>query len=252
MALAASLRFADSDTYPADGGFNAWGHATHWHTYGQFIYAAVGSCTVLVGDRTLVIDPSAGVWIPAGVPHSAQFSRDFVPIVFGLGGGLAEHSAVTSLVVSTEVRDDLLLWHREPDEGKCAQHAAALLSRLRPAAHRPLPLVIPAGPLTAPIANSLRSRPGDMATLDDWARRLHTSSASIRRAFRTETGMPFSQWRTMFRLNASLAYLQAGTPVAVAANRVGFESSNGYAMAFRRHFSCRPTEFARTTRRLAG
>jgi len=87
-----------------------------------------------------------------------------------------------------------------------------------------------------------------MRTLDEWARELHTSSASIRRAFRAETGMPFSQWRTMFRLNASLRYLQDGMPVSVVANRVGFESSNGYAMAVRRHFSCRPTEFARTSR----
>jgi len=106
--------------------------------------------------------------------------------------------------------------------------------------------------LTGPVAQSLRVRPNDIRTLDEGARQLHTSSASIRRAFRAETGMPFSQWRTMFRLNASLPYLQAGIPVSVVANRVGFESSNGYAMAFRRHFSCRPTEFARTTRRLAG
>ncbi|MET0863214.1 MAG: AraC family transcriptional regulator [Nakamurella sp.] len=247
-----TLRLAESDTYPPDGGFDAWGHATHWHTFGQFIYAAVGYCTVVVGERTLVIDPSVGAWIPAGVPHSARFSRDFVPIVFALDGGLAGHTDVTPLSISAEIRAELLLWHREPDDDKCALFAAALLGRLRPAEQRPLPLIAPCGSLTAPVAESLRAQPNDARTLDEWARLLHTSSASIRRAFRAETGMPFSQWRTMLRLNASLPYLRGGLPVSVVANRVGFESSNGYAMAFRRHFACRPTEFARTTSSLAG
>jgi len=40
------------------------------------------------------------------------------------------------------------MWHREPDEDKCAHYAAALLGRLQPSEHRPLPLIVPAGSLT--------------------------------------------------------------------------------------------------------
>lgn len=89
------------------------------------------------------------------------------------------------------------------------------------------------------MAGALLRSPEDQRTATEWAESLHTSSTSLRRAFRNETGLAFSEWRTRVRLNRSLDLLDRGHQVGTAA-RVGFVSTNGYIMAFRRHFGCTP------------
>ncbi|MFE6856620.1 helix-turn-helix transcriptional regulator, partial [Streptomyces sp. NPDC057674] len=82
--------------------------------------------------------------------------------------------------------------------------------------------------------------PEDQRTATEWAESLHTSSTSLRRAFRNETGLAFSEWRTRVRLNRSLDLLDRGHLVSAVAARVGFTSTNGYILAFRKHFDCTP------------
>lgn len=228
--------------------FNAQGHSTHWHTLGQFLYAAIGSAQVLIGDRSFDVTPNRALWIPAGIRHSARFSADLVPIVCNIDADLGDLGSGTALNVGPDLRAALLTWHREPDERRSTEFRSTLLGRLRQPGPLPLPLQIPDGRLTGPIAARLLTCPSDPRTIAHWAPVLHSSSASVRRAFRAETGLSFTQWRTVFRLNASLPLLVDGTAIATAAHRVGFESTNGYTMAFRRHFGCTPSSFARSDR----
>ncbi|MFG2989441.1 helix-turn-helix transcriptional regulator [Streptomyces sp. NPDC048257] len=81
---------------------------------------------------------------------------------------------------------------------------------------------------------------------------LYTSSTSLRRAFRAETGMPFSEGRTRLRLNHSLSLLEQGQLVSTAAARVGFVSTNGYIVAFRRHSGQTPGAYVRSSLDRAG
>jgi|GEM_PF-1039035 len=96
------------------------------------------------------------------------------------------------------------------------------------------------GPLTAPIAQALVDDPASTLTLDEWAARLHVSPVSIRRAFLTETGMPFSRWRTRARLRLAVERLRAGEPVTAVAHAVGM-SHNGLLAACRRDLGLPPS-----------
>ncbi len=87
--------------------------------------------------------------------------------------------------------------------------------------------------------------PGDPRTASEWAESLYTSSTSLRRAFRAETGLAFSEWRTRLRLNHSLHLLAAGHMVSTVAARVGFVSTNGYILAFRRYFGETPGAYVK-------
>ncbi|MGW1144023.1 helix-turn-helix transcriptional regulator, partial [Streptomyces sp. NPDC002454] len=95
------------------------------------------------------------------------------------------------------------------------------------------------------VALALDRDPGDPRTATEWAQELYTSSTSLRRAFRAETGLAFSEWRTRLRLNHSLPLLAQGQLVSTVAARVGFVSTNGYILAFRRHFGRTPGAYVR-------
>jgi AraC-like DNA-binding protein len=70
------------------------------------------------------------------------------------------------------------------------------------------------------------------------------NSTSLRRAFRAETGLPLSEWRTRLCLNHSLTLLEQGHMVSAVAAWVGF-STNGYILAFRRYFGQTPGTYVR-------
>ncbi len=76
---------------------------------------------------------------------------------------------------------------------------------------------------------------------------MYVSSTSLRRAFRAETGLAFSEWRTRLRLNRSLDLLAEGHMVGIGAARVGFAGTNGYILAFRRYFGQTPGAYVRRT-----
>lgn len=199
------------------------------------------------------------MWVPAGVTHSARFDVEFCPVV--LEGpprtGTAPHDApddepaARTVPVDPEQRAALLATRR--DHTRTSRTLRTLLAAPgdsttpgdpRPrAAARPGPAQDPGrlhGPLTAPIAQALAEDPASNLTLDEWAARLHVSPVSIRRAFLTETGVPFSRWRTRARLDIAVDRLRAGEPVTAVAHAVGL-SHNGLLAACRRDLGLPPS-----------
>lgn len=235
-------RAAEADTHPPEAAFGAWGHDEHWHPYGQFIYAAAGSCTVTVDGADFTIDETRAVWIPPRMPHSARFTPGFSGLLRSTGADNPSAEPLT-LVADEELRRTLLAsaWEDNNIDDVLAAEFARLVGTMDGGT---LALVEPRSPLISPIAAALRIDPADPRTLDDWAAELHSSSISIRRAFRQETGLPFSEWRTRVRLNASIDRLRIGDSVSSAAHAVGF-SHNGLLAAFHRHLDCAPSMLCR-------
>ena len=70
-----------------------------------------------------------------------------------------------------------------------------------------------------------------------------TSASTLRRAFVTETGLTFSEWRTRARLDAALPLLAARVSVGQVACQVGYASRSGFVDAFRRQFGHPPATY---------
>ncbi|MFG3104421.1 AraC family transcriptional regulator [Streptomyces sp. NPDC048182] len=222
----------------------AGGHPLHVHDFHQFLYPALGRISVSALGRSHEMSPSVALWIPAGVEHSARFSADAVIVVETFDAArFALHCAVPTPVNVTEAQRLLLLGRtRDAEADDDDPEVFAALSAGHP---HSLPLPQPVTPAALAVAAALARTPGDARTATEWAAELYTSSTSLRRAFRAETGMAFSEWRTRLRLNHSLPLLDQGQLVGAVAAQVGFVSTNGYILAFRRHFGRTPGVYVR-------
>lgn len=220
---------------------NAWGHSAHAHTFGQLVHAISGRATFSIHDldgsvtSTHTIDTMSAIWIPPMVWHSARFAAEFAPSAHVLDLDRRE-AQVRILVVDTAVRTELLATQWRRDRELRATRAA--LAAQDPATQGPPPQ--PTGTIAGAIAQALDRDPADGRSLDDWSSELHTSTATIRRAFKTETGLTYSQWRTRHRLHAALTLLRHGHRPSWTAAAVGY-SEAGLTAAVRRQFACAPS-----------
>ncbi|MFT4010916.1 MAG: AraC family transcriptional regulator [Nocardioidaceae bacterium] len=228
---------------------HSWGHAPHVHDFHQFLHVAIGHAVVGVEGMAFRLSSSVGLMVPAGTWHSARFSDDclIMPFAFPAGNALP-YDGPTQIAITSERRHLLLAEGRRllDDDGDGSRELFdALVDDLAE-------LTVPA-PVREParaVAEAILADPADPSTVTDWAARSFVSPSSLRRAFRSETGLSFTEWRTRARINASIPMLERGEMVSLVAQRVGFASANGYILAFRRYFGQTPGVFVNSQREL--
>ncbi|GHA87629.1 AraC family transcriptional regulator [Streptomyces termitum] len=232
---------------PDEVRITATGHPTHTHDFHQLLYAPLGRITVTTPDGEHALSSPVALWLPAGTPHSARFDPEslvlaepFDPVAHPL-----PFARATAVRLDGDAHRRLLARTRGDGEEDGRAGLFAALTRTGTGHAARLPLPHPTGEATRAVAGALLRRPDDPRTATEWAESLYVSSTSLRRAFRTETGLAFSEWRTRARLNHSLDLLTRGQQVGTVAARVGFTSANGYIMAFRRHFGRTPGAWTR-------
>jgi AraC-like DNA-binding protein len=93
------------------------------------------------------------------------------------------------------------------------------------------------------ISKTLQAHPADSRTLEDWAREVSTSSRTLARLFRAETGTSFIHWRQQVRVLASLPRLAAGESIANVAFDLGYETPGAFAAMFRRLMGVVPSRY---------
>lgn len=108
---------------------------------------------------------------------------------------------------------------------------------------------MPRGGGARAVAEELVRDPAIDLTVEQWAARVLTSPRTLRRDFRSATGLTFEQWRLRCRLSAGVDLLIAGYGVDQVASRVGFAGRSGFTRAFKQQFGTTPHGLQR---RLAG
>ncbi|TDQ45642.1 AraC family transcriptional regulator [Actinorugispora endophytica] len=225
---------------PCDTFWEEHSHPTH-----ELLWNRQGASSATVGRRIWTITPTAGLWIPAGTPHSgwapagtwhrsAQFGVHAVP-------------SISDRPVAVEVTPLLRLLLDRLDTGGIVSEprsrTEAMVVDLLVPAQRELLLQIPASPLLAPIVAAVRDDPADTTTLAVWAARLGVSTRTITRAFRSETGLGFSRWVATARVQHAVAMLTRGDEIDEVAARTGYHSVSAFGVAFRRITGLSPGRF---------
>ncbi|MFE7781604.1 AraC family transcriptional regulator [Streptomyces nigrescens] len=222
--------------------------ARHRHEHHQLAWARRGVLAVRATGTTWVLPPSMALWIPAGTPHAtgaagpALFrSLYFLPDRCPVGW-----SAPTVVGVSPLLRELIsYLSDGALDPAARERAEAVVLDQLRPVSVATVQAPMPQDPRARRVAEALRADPSDGRTLAEWGTRVGASGRTLARAFVTDTGMPYGQWRTRVRLQAAMPLLAGGATVAAVAARVGYASPSAFVAAFRRAVGVPPgTYFA--------
>ncbi|WP_231750292.1 MULTISPECIES: AraC family transcriptional regulator [unclassified Dietzia] len=217
----------------------------HSHPTHELLWNRSGASTVTIGARTWSITPSVGLWIPAGVLHSAAtpagtwYRTAHVDV--------RTDSPLPTEPVAVEVTPLLtLLLERLVDQTLEARSRELteqmVFDLLEPSPHALL-VQRPDSELLRPIVTALESHPGDDRSLTEWAARLGVSERTVTRAFRAETGLSFGAWQAAFRAQHASVLLGSGVPVDEVAVRVGYSSASAFGAAFRRTTGLTPGQF---------
>lgn len=214
----------------------------------RLLYPSRGVMTLHTRRGSCVVPPLRGYWLPAGEEYRMEAP-----------GGLEMHTVycqgLASLCpvqggvvpVSPLMREIILALEGQSaagDDFSPLPRIGVLLTGQLAAQERP-PLALPriaAGPLRC-IADALATDPADARGLQDWARELATSTRTLARAFRRETGMSFREFRLQVRLRAAMERLAGGERVTAVAHALGFGTASNFSTMFRRATGVTPRAY---------
>jgi AraC-like DNA-binding protein len=221
-----------------------------WHTHRdhQLAWAASGVLTVRTRESAWVLPPTRALWIPAGLRHETLSSGTAtMQSAYVRPARCAISWTEPTPVSASPLLAELIGYLADP--GLPADHRAnaeaVLVDILRPVAMTTIEVRMPVDGRARDVADEIAANPADGRTLAEWGREVGASERTLARAFIADTGMSFGRWRTLLRVQASLAELARGEPVGNVARRVGYDSDSAFVQAFRRETGVTPAAYFR-------
>lgn len=219
----------------------------HSHPTHELLWQADGAGSVQIGRDRWSTSPNIGLWIPAGTLHSGRSPAHATTFAAHFSTTRVAPLADAPVAVEITALLSLLLQRlAEPNLGEQSRSATETLTLdvLTPARHQPR-IRIPTSPLLAPIVAATLADPAQSATLQSWAQTLGTSPRTLTRAFNSETGMTFSDWVRLVRIDHACSLLARADPIDEIAQECGYQSATSFGVAFRRVMGITPGSFRR-------
>ncbi len=222
-------------------------HAHHQH---ELLWSEGGIVTLEADGRAWSIPPALGVWIPADIPHRASTvgaARVRATYLTGIEGHMtAVPQAVMGIALSDALR--ILLLHNlqaNLDAQARLRLQRVILDLLAPAPTTSFDLSMPSSPHLRSIADAVLADPADKRTTATWARLLGMHERTLARQFEGETGITFTQWRILARLQVAIRELANGEAVVSISRRLGYRNPSTFIEHFRSLTGQTPAEYAR-------
>ncbi|OUZ09151.1 hypothetical protein BHE97_11695 [Aeromicrobium sp. PE09-221] len=226
--------------------------APHAHPTHELLWNTTGASTVSVEDRTWIISPGIGVWMPAGTVHFGVASAGTSQRATHFH--IEETPALADEPMTVEITPLLSLLLTRLEDTSLSDRSRTLTEQLvfdviQPSPHRLL-VQVPSSGMPALIAERVLANPSDRCGLNEWARELRVSTRTIARSFRAQTGLSFHQWQTAVRAQHAIAYLADDLTVEEVAGLVGYSSPSAFVVAFRRATGLTPGRFRPSSGRM--
>lgn len=196
-----------------------------------------------------VVPPQRAVWIPPNVEHDVHMvtsvaMRTVYVVEEALPNAPKESCVVAVPALLREmILEALRLPRPYPLGGAEERLFRVLLDRITFRDVVPLHLPMPATRALLDIARALERDPSDDRTLGAWAKASGSSSRTLARAFRRETGITFGAWRAQLRLMRALELLALRHSVTDVALSLGYDSTSAFISKFRRHLGTTPARY---------
>ncbi len=222
----------------------------HTHPAHELLSAITQGVTVATEDSVHVLPRGSAIWIPAGCPHTVRAGAGNTMRCTWFETSALPDALTRPTVLTTSALLDGVLRHLDTEHGSDRRERAEAfaLDLLSTDAQPDSGLPQPSTHWLRDVTTALAASPRENRTVEQWAASCAVSVRTFTRRFQSETGMSFSEWRARLRVQAAMAELAAGTPVASVARGVGFESPSAFTTAFRRETGVTPIAFARGIR----
>lgn len=237
--------------YSADATFKETG----WHHHDVAVLGCMeaGIMGIRTEKASIVLSSGMMVFVPAFCSHlEAGMGSEVTGWYLSLPSDRI-HFMPKELSV-LEMSDLLLLlckrivsWGPIKRSDKTPSQKRLVLTFLDELAHSktaaPLSIPMPRQPALCLVAKQIMENPGDMQTIDHWARVAAMSRRSFTQYFGDETGMSFARWRQLVKIHESLKLLATGKSVTEVALDLGYQNTSTYIAIFRKQFGVSPTKY---------
>lgn len=208
-----------------------------------------GSAVVRCGEHDVELREGQMLWIPAGTWHALRLRANSVIFPFEFPAATTSTTLTDVTVVRVDAEEKLVLLALYQSESTILRPSVDIRRYVLEALERSLAgeraPVLPRTPAAQALARALLREPGDPRRLVDWALEVHSSARSLERAFKSETGRTFQQWRTECRMAAAVRLLRGGASVTAVTHRVGYDNPSSFARAFRSIHGVPPSQLTR-------
>ena len=226
-----------------------------WHSHPryQLVYGAQGVMTVDTrGDahgETWVVPPQRAVWLPPGIEHRILTSSQvkFRTLYVAPEAAHAMPQRCEAFAITPLLRELILRATELPVEydetGTGGRVMQLILDELASLVRLPYNLPMPESKVLSSICRALVDAPNDRVTIEELGSRHGTTTRTLARRFRRETGMSFSEWRRRARLLRALAWIAEGRPILAVALDLGYDSPSAFSAMFKREFGLPPSQY---------
>lgn len=209
------------------------GHDTHEHDVPHLIHVVAGVAQLVVAEESITLRARHNLWLAPHVPHSMRLEEGGMALGPMLSPGTSPPQRVHRLGVVPELtRVIMTVLGAAPATADQVRPFREALDAVLGGLSRPcFPVTLPEHPVARAIA---RETACSGATLEELARRHHTSVRHVQRLFVEQTGLVYTRWRTRARLNTAIERLRAGHGLPEAARASGYSTRSGLLRALSR------------------
>ena len=226
-----------------------------WHSHPRFqlVYGAQGVMTVdtrgTSQGETWVVPPQRAVWLPPGIEHRILTSSKvkFRTLYVAADAAKAMPQRCEAFAITPLLRELILRATELPveydEKGAAGRVMQLILDELASLIRLPYNLPMPASKVLSRICRAFIENPNDRVTIEELGSRHGTTTRTLARGFRRETGMSFSEWRRRARLLRALAWIAEGRPILAVALDLGYDSPSAFSAMFKREFGLPPSHY---------
>ena len=221
----------------------------HKHWRAQLLYASKGVMTVTTENGIWVVPPFRGVWIPGDTVHKILCSGELQLRTLYLDPKCTPEQPKSCQVLSIPpllrelILEAMTFPHLYPVDGPETRLIQVILDQIHTLTVDPLDLPLPRDPRLIQIYDELSENPADNRTLEAWAKQVNSTSRTLLRLFRNETGMSFNQWRQQMRILVALRQLGRNEAVTTVALNLGYNSPSAFISMFKKLLGETPSQY---------
>lgn len=207
-----------------------------------------GRSEAILAGEAHALPVGHALWIPAQLPHALTVCENSVvlPMFFPVAQTATTLRTQATVAVDRDLRTLMLAFVQSQNTiiQPPVNLARQILALLEQSPARASALPMPLAPAAVAVAQALRFNPGDDRTVEQLAATAHTSSRTVERAFRAETGMTLRRWRIRNRMEAAGLLLRSQASLTAVATRVGYTNVSAFGRAFKQQVGLTPSEYA--------